>query len=253
MWYNFKVEFQRYFNEMFNFKFNLFFANVGLILFFNGLLKYTNIIQKESVLILLFFWYFATHGFVNINFIIEEEIMDNTFAHVLMTNTSFLTVVFLRCFIQVIYDLLKAIIVFGVVLLVGNYDFRWLNYSNIILICILMILSICISYFIGLIIGALSLKHKKVSAVAGLFYYFVLFFGGIVYDVSHIFLLNNICYLLPFLPFKQIVVAFQLGFQINYLDIIVLLCQFGLYFILGIAIYNKYLQTILKEGSVFYV
>lgn len=183
MWYNFKVECQRYFHEMMSFKFNLIFANIGLILFFNGLLEYTYVQNKESVLILLFIWYFATHGFININYIIEEEIVDNTFAHVLMTHTSFLKVIFLRSMIQVIYDLLKAIIVFGTILMMGDYHFEWLNYTNTFVIILLFIISVFISYFIGLMIGAMTLIHKKMSAIPNLFYYFVLFFGGIIYDV----------------------------------------------------------------------
>lgn len=253
MWYNLKVEFRRYFNEMMSFKFNLFFANIGLILFFNGIMKYSNIQNKESVLILLFFWYFATHGFINIDYIIEEEITDNTFAHVLMTGTSFLEVIILRSFIQVFYDFLKAIIVFGLVLYFGEYDFSWLNLQNGLIITGLLIIGIFISYFIGLIIGSLTLKYKKVSSLPNLFYYYVLFFGGILYSYPNFKLINRICYFLPFLPIKNITVALQNNMNIGADNIIILLIQFTLYLVLGLFFYNRYLKEIIKKGSVFYV
>ncbi len=253
MWYNFKVECQRYFNEMMSFKFNLFFANIGLILFFNGLLKYSNVQNKESVLILLFFWYFATHGFINIDYIIEEEIMDNTFAHVMMTGTSFLEVIFLRSIIQVFYDFIKAIVVFGIVIYFGNYDFSWINMQNGLVIVILLVIGILISYFIGLIIGSLTLKYKKISALPNLLYYYVLFFGGILYSYSNFKLLNWICYLLPFLPIKNITYALQRNIMIDYNNFIVLAVQFIVYLLLGLFFYNKYSKDMLKKGSVFYV
>ena len=253
MWYNFKVECQRYFNEMMSFKFNLFFANIGLILFFNGLLKYSNVQNKESVLILLFFWYFATHGFINIDYIIEEEIMDNTFAHVMMTGTSFLEVIFLRSIIQVFYDFIKAIVVFGIVIYFGNYDFSWINMQNGLVIVILLVIGILISYFIGLIIGSLTLKYKKISALPNLLYYYVLFFGGILYSYSNFKLLNWIYYLLPFLPIKNITYALQRNIMIDYNNFIVLAVQFIVYLLLGLFFYNKYSKDMLKKGSVFYV
>ena len=54
MWYNFKIEWRRYWKEMFHFKFNLFFANIGLLVLFLGLLDYLDVTDKETVLILLF-------------------------------------------------------------------------------------------------------------------------------------------------------------------------------------------------------
>lgn len=253
MLYNFKVECRRYFNEMLTFKFNLLFANLGLIVFFNGLLQYKNVQNKECILILLFLWYFATHGFINIEFIIEEEITDGTFAHVLIAHTSFLKIIFLRSIIQVIYDLLKAIIVFGIILYIGDYHYEWVNISNGIIVITLIIVGICISYFIGLMIGALALKYKKISAIPSLFYYFVLFFGGILYDVSNYSLLNYISYLLPFLPIKNIIYSLQNLSTISFIDIIFLLLQFIIYLILGIYLYNRYIDKILKSGKVFYV
>ena len=95
MWYNFKIEWRRYWKEMFHFKFNLFFANIGLLVLFLGLLDYLDVTDKETVLILLFVWYSATHGFININYIIEEEIMDGTLVHILGTRVSFLRIIFL--------------------------------------------------------------------------------------------------------------------------------------------------------------
>lgn len=253
MWYNFKIECRRYFNEMMSFKFNLIFANMGLILFFNGLLKYANIQNKESILILLFLWYFATHGFINIDYIIEEEIMDNTFAHVLMTGTSFLEVIFLRSIIQVFYDLFKAIIVFSFVLYLGNYDYSWLNIKNGLIIIVLLVLGILISYFIGLSIGSLTLKYKKVSALPNLLYYYLLFFGGIISSYTNFKIFNGICYLFPFLPIKNITYALQNNLRIDFNDFLIVAVQFVIYLVLGLFFYNKYSKDMLKRGSVFYV
>lgn len=253
MWYNFKIECQRYLQEMLNFKFNLLFANIGLILFFNGLSTYANIQNKEIVFLLFILWYFATHGFINIEYIIEEEITDGTFAHVLMSNTSFLYVIFMRCVIQVIYDFLKAVIVFGILLSIGNYDFQWISFPTGILIIFLIIIGISISYFFGLMIGSLALKYKKISAIPSLFYYFVLFFAGILYDVSKYSFLNSLSYLLPFLPIKNILYSLQNHMIVSNTDILCLSLQFILYLCLGIFLYKKYLKEILKTGSVFYV
>ena len=179
--------------------------------------------------------------------------MDNTFAHVLMTGTSFLEVIFLRSIIQVIYDLLKAIIVFSAVLYLGNYDFCWVNISNGLIIFVLLVLGIFISYFIGLIIGSLTLKYKKVSALPNLLYYYVLFFGGIVSGYTNFELLNGICYLFPFLPIKNIIYALQNNVIIDFNNFFVIGLQFVSYLALGLFFYNKYSKDMLKRGSVFYV
>ena len=252
MWYNFKIEWRRYFQEMIHFKFNLFFANTGLIVFFLGLLDYLHVDNKETILLLLFVWYFATHGFININFIIEEEIMDGTFVHILESRVSFLNVIFLRSFIQVVYDLIKAIPVFGCILLIGHFDYSWLTLPSLILIILLICLSIFTSYCIGLIIGALTLKFKKLSALPTLLYYFVLFFGGITYDITSFPPMEFIAYGFPFLPLRFIIDQLQLEI-VSLPMIFVLIVQAVIYLILGVVLYRIIMKENFKNGRSFYV
>ena len=252
MWYNFKIEWRRYWKEMFHFKFNLFFANIGLLVLFLGLLDYLDVTDKETVLILLFVWYSATHGFININYIIEEEIMDGTLVHILGTRVSFLRIIFLRSFIQMIYDFIKASIVFSIILCIGDFDYSWLSGMSMILTGTLIIVCIFISYFLGLIIGAMTLKYKKLSAIPNLLYYFVLFFGGITYNISSLPILEFISYLFPFLPLRVIIHGMQNG-QIDIQFIGILFIQGLIYLGIGVLLYHLIMKENYRSGSIFYV
>lgn len=252
MFYNIKIEFRRYWNEICNFKINMICANLGLITLFSGLLDIIDIENGEIVFILMFIWYSATHGFMNINFIIEEEIIDGTLPHIICTKVSFLKVITLRSIIQIIYDLLKSCIVFSIVFYMINFKFHSFTQFDWLIILICSLFSIIISYFIGLVLGSLALKYKKITALPGLFYYYIFFFGGVMQDTVNYFVMNVISYCFPFMPMRKLLYSFQLGF-INYSYIGILLLQGIIYFTIGVYLYNKFMKQNFKSGGLYYV
>lgn len=252
MLYNLKLEWRRYWQEMVNFKVNLFFGNIGLLTLFTGLLGTLDIQNRETVFILMFIWYSATHGFMNINFIIEEEIMDGTLAHIVGTRISFLWVIFLRSLFQIIYDLVKSGIVFSIVFCLLPFDFSLFQVTDYGLIIVLVLYCIAISYFIGLILGVLALKYKKIPSLPNLLYYFVFFFGGVTAEVSNVLVLGHLAYLFPFMPMRGILLALQSG-TVGISYIIILLVQGCFYLMTGLILYHFIMRENFRKGRLCHV
>ena len=96
MFKEFLSELSRNFSELKKYKFNLIFANLGILLMLYFLVSYLFTDNKEVVFLLLIIWYFATHGLANPTYIIEDEITDRTIINIIQSKTGILSVVVRR-------------------------------------------------------------------------------------------------------------------------------------------------------------
>lgn len=197
MIYNWYIEIRRAMQELYEYKFNLLFANIGLIFLFTGLLQFVSSDDKEVTLLLMMAWYSGTHGFSNIAYILEDEIIDGTIVNILQSKISLYYVVWMRAGIQLLADFIKSIGVFIIIILLEDIVYQC-SFHIMFDMFIGVTIAILVTYGIGFCIGSLAIRYRKIIAVAELFYYFVLFFSGVIYNVQNLYVLNGLNMLLPF-------------------------------------------------------
>ena len=188
---------------MVKYKFNLIFANTSLIIMFYTLTEYLFVENKEVVFFMLFCWYFATHGMSAPLFMIEYEMYDRTIVTIIQSKTSIIKVLVHRSIVQIIVDVIKAIPLFILLYLIGDYDFSGLTILSWLYILIGITLTIVSSYGIGFAFAGLALIYKRAGSFVGIMDYFILFFSGITIQINPNIIINTINYILPFIYLRN--------------------------------------------------
>jgi len=176
----FLIELQRSVGEIKKYKFNMFFANLSLLVLFYSMIQYISQGNKESTFLLLFCWYFASHGFTIPSWIMEDEIMDGTLISIRQSKTSIVTVLILRSVIQIITDAIKGMPLFVFLCIIGNFNFFPLDAHTIFIIVIMLILTIWTSYNVGFLFCLLTLKYKRLKEFTSIISYTIFFYSGML-------------------------------------------------------------------------
>lgn len=248
MFKEFLSELSRNFSELKKYKFNLIFANLGILLMLYFLVSYLFIDNKEVVFLLLIIWYFATHGLATPTYIIEDEITDRTIINIIQSKTGILSVVVRRSLITFLIDIVKVIPLFSILFIIGGLKLKSFNY--IFLSFLIIILASYIVYALGTLVSSFGLVYKRVSGLTSLTYYYILFFGGITVDIQNTFILaiNKIIF-----PFQNARILFE-GFQngiIQFNLIYLLLIQAFIFTLLVKIVFEYNIKKSLKRGTLY--
>ena len=240
---SFLNELERQIREMWQFRINIFFANLSIILMIFSYIKYfENEMNPSMLFILMFCWYFATHGITHPTFFIEDELRDRTLISILQSRTSIFKILATKVMIQIILDMIKAIPVFLIIGYLINIEISNLCFYGVIILAV--ILSVISMYGVGLILSSFTLIFRRTSSVCGLISYAILFFGGILNsNVSN----SKANYLLPFDILKLIVL------NEDWKLILIIILQGVIYWIIGVITFNKILKIAKLKGSIFEV
>jgi len=241
MIHNFAVEIRRNLQEFKNFRTNIILANIGFLLLFWGIADFSSQDIRVNVL-LLFTWYCSIHGVDCTAYILEDEIMDRTIAGVVASKFGLYSVVLIRNAVQFIFDLLKAGIIFTIIVLFSGVSVT-ITFGGFCSI----VLSIIVMYLLGLCIGSFALIFKRVSSIASLVHYFVLFFSGIVSDIEFL------SFLFPFRFLRGVLTSAVEYTPIRGSDIVILFLQAIIYAIVGILLMKWNLKRMYLKGSVAHV
>jgi len=245
MIYNYFIELRRNLLEFYHYKVNILFANIGFLLLFLGLINHID--QETNItLILLFTWYCSIHGLDSTAYILEDEIKDRTLFNTLSGSVPLLNILFMRNSVQLIIDLLKATIIFGSIMLTNTVVFD-LSISQALIAIFLVLLSIIITYLIGISIGSFALVYKRVSSIPSVLYYVMLFFSGIVNDY---FVISKI---FPFVFLRNALASlinkdYALGESIFFLFI-----QLIIYLVLALIFMKMNLKKMYLKGKIAHV
>lgn len=246
----FLEECRRNLSEMWKYKFNLIFANLGMLIIFYGLTTYIYEDSKDILIFLLFIWYFATHGIMNSSYELENEIYDRTIVTIIQSKVSVLNILIKRATIQIIMDLIKAVPLFLILYYISDvnfYEFKRIDY-----IVIAITLGIINSYVLGLLLSGLVLIFRRVTNVISLSYYYILFYGGLTVDINTpvLSLINNTIF--PYTKARSLIEQSKIGS--GGLNIIVaLLIQTVVLYFLAFLFQKFCLRYSLKKGSIYSV
>lgn len=244
----FLEECRRNLSEMWKYKFNLIFANLGMLIIFYGLTTYIYEDSKDILIFLLFIWYFATHGIMNSSYELENEIYDRTIVTIIQSKVSVLNILIKRAAIQIIMDLVKAIPLFLILYYISDinfYEFKRIDY-----IIIAITLAIINSYVLGLLFSGLAFIFRRVTNVISLSYYYILFYGGLTVDIKNPVLsfINNTIF--PYTTARSLIEQSKVGFGgINL--IVRLLVQTAIMYLIAYIFQKICLRHSLKKGSIY--
>lgn len=248
MFKEFLSELSRNFSELKKYKFNLIFANLGILLMLYFLVSYLFIGNKEVVFLLLIVWYFATHGLQNPTFVIEDEVIDRTIINIIQSKTGILSILIVRNLITFLVDIVKAVPVFLILFIIGDLELG--NFNYIPLTFAIIVLAIYIVYALGTLVSSFALVYKRISNLISLTYYYILFFGGITADIENttILAINKIIF--PFQNARTLFEGFQNGI-IEFNMIWLLLIQAFVFTILAKIIFEYNIKRSLKRGTLY--
>lgn len=248
MFKEFLSELSRSFSELKKYKFNLIFANLGILLMLYFLVDYLFKGNKEVIFLLLIIWYFATHGLQNPTFVIEDEIIDRTIINIIQSKTGVLSVIIRRNLITFLIDIVKVIPIFSILFIVGGLKLT--NFNYIPLSFAIIVLAVYIVYALGTLVSSFALIYKRVSNLTSLTYYYILFFGGITANIQStaIVAINKIIF--PFQNARILFENFQNGI-IQFNLIWLLLIQAFIFTILAKIVFEYNIKKSLKRGTLY--
>ncbi len=234
-------EFRRQFLELGQYKINLVFANLSLLVMITGYLGlFSSTADVFTTFANLFCWYMATHGITHPSFFLEDEIQDRTIVSVVSSDQGVLFVLVQRMLIQMVLDLVKALPLFAFIAIFMNIQIP-ATMPALFVIVMLVIIGI---YGLGTLISSFTLVSHKTSNIAALLSYFIFFFAGVL-ETPSIFPLFAEAF--PFIWFKHYIAT---G---NYIYLLIILFQSLMYWVLGSVVFRCILNRSLKRGSMFYV
>ncbi|SNU87514.1 ABC transporter [Streptococcus merionis] len=235
----------RQLQEMLQFKFNLFFANFGILIMVSSYLQYFKETQSKFLLFcLLFTWYFTSHSVTHPTFFIEEDLYDRTLISVIQSSKSIFHVVIFKIIVQILIDLVKAIPIFIILSILNNIDFpqNSLRVAISFMACLLVIVVI---YGLGFCLSSICFIFNRTSSITSLISYFMLYFTGILTPLDGV--LSTIGNLFPYYSLRNFIISPTYK---NILEIIV----YGIvYWSLGILLFSRLLKVAKKRGSLFHV
>ncbi len=246
----FIIEFERTFKELKSYKLNMLLANISLIIMFAGLLEYSDAgLSAQTQLSIMLAWYSCVHSIANHTYIIEEEMMDGTLINILASKQSLFSIISIRNFVQYITDLVKIIIVLILMIVFTGIEFTLVE---LVVMFGMITLVTLVSYFIGIILGAITLLYSKTSYLIEVFYYAILFFSGGLFLIKNDFL-NFVNILFPFQTFNSFVDGFYLNGFVDTGLLIILFLQLFVYGVVSNYLLKRNLGIMMKKGDVDYV
>ncbi|MEQ3444720.1 ABC transporter permease [Enterococcus cecorum] len=236
-------EFFRQLQEMSQFKLNLLFANLSIVIMVSGYLDYFTAHQSvEALFFLLFTWYFATHSITHPTFFVEDEVYDRTLISVIQSRKSLVSVLLLKIIVQMLIDLVKAIPLFLLIAFVMKVPFSH-GVAGSLLIFLLCFVVIFGLYGMGLGFAGFSLLYSRTSSVTGLISYFMLFFTGILTQSTNLVL----TYLFPYQYLRRFIL------QPNLATASILSLYVIIYWVIGLLVFYALFSHAKKKGAIFNV
>lgn len=186
-----KAELTMLIGEIKQYYMNYIFYNLGMLILFFGLF-YNYFYNSEdtnvlSMLICAVLWQICTNGIQYLCYLIQDEAMMGTLEQMFLTKTSFIKILFSKTIVNVVFVIVKGLLLFIVCTIAFNKEAALLTISiwqYLAIVCVIII-TVLAFYCMGGLFGGLSLYFKRVSSVLNVVDYFLLMFTGVLNDTSN--------------------------------------------------------------------
>lgn len=238
-------ELVRQLQEMLQFKANLFFANLSILLMVSSYLTYFQTSQEPFVLFcLLLTWYFTSHSITHPTFFIEDDLYDRTLVTIIQSSRSVLHVLIFKILVQLLVDLVKAIPIFLLLALVNKVDFPE-NPATLALILLATFLVIIGLYGLGFALSSLCFLFTRTASITSLIAYFMLYFTGILAPLEgRLALLGKV---FPYYTLRQVILV------PSWAGFLQLVAYGFIYWTMGLVLFAISLKHAKKRGTLFHV
>lgn len=184
-----RAECLRVFGDVKNYWLNYLLGNINVFFMFFGLFFAFSKNQGTSVDKLLFlfglmYWYFGTHAIDLVSLLMEEEIQQGTLEQLLMTRVPLAVSFGFRIAAQILFDLCKGLLVFGLCMWAFGIEFALAANLRFLLSAAVFFWGLAAMYGAGYIVAGFSLVYKQASSLVSLSSSLILFFSGTTIEIS---------------------------------------------------------------------
>ncbi len=234
---------------------NYIFYNTGMVILFFGLFyNYYSEADDTKVLAMLIcaiLWQICTNGLQYLCYLIQDEAMMGTLEQMFLTRTSFFSILFSKIFVNMIFVILKGIILFFICAVLFHkvsmlMSVGLLKYIEIVTVIIITVFSF---YCIGGVFGGLSLYYKRISSILNVVNYFLLMFTGIIGDInSYNVFLRYIIRIIP-VTNANILINEILSDHVKLQDVLLFAETVLIFFVGGNVVLNLLIKKAKREGK----
>ena len=241
-----KAEFVMLFGELKNYRVNYIFYNIGLIIFFCGMLY--NYQTSFILLIALVLWQATTSSTGYLSSVIYDEAMMGTLEQIFLTKTKVQTVMASKIVVNICFTIFKSFVLLLICYcFFANSIVFSLTLPVILLIVLVFILTVFPFYMLGEFFGGLSLYYKRVSSVLNVFNNILLLFSGVFTTVD---INNPIFYLTPLPSAIELIKIFYTNNYANFYYVLITFIVIGLiYCVLGRVTFNMFINKAKRDGK----
>ena len=241
-----KAEILMLYGELKHYYFNYIFYNLGIVIFFIGIIK--NFDFRDNVIlqiVSLITWHIITSSISYLCNVIQDEAVMGTLEQLFLTKANILKIFFSKVIVNVMFTLAKSIILFCICLLVfhKNIDTKITFYFVIITLIVEILMAIG-SYSFGLFLGGIALYFKRISSFVQVISNILLFFSGILITIKP----NNILYYILPIPSGIDIVRLSLYGSLKIKPILIFMVITMVYIIVSIIVSNKLMKKTKKDG-----
>lgn len=214
----------------------------------------SNIVAQ--LLIGIFVWYIGINAIAIFTFILQEEMQLGTLEQIFLTKTNLNLMLLGRAIATFIFDAIGGIIlssgtllfifIFSPDLVKGHFNLIPLLNPLMILILILTMLGI---YGFSFLLAGLSIIFKRISAITVILNYIFLFFTGVLVSGNNLpFVLDIFSKCLP-ITWGIININAIFDGTVSIGEIIMLIINSFVYFVIGVIVFNRLSYYARKKGS----
>lgn len=250
-----KAELTMLYGELKQYWLNYLFYNIGMIVMFVGLFYSIGENKNEDGLVLLIglvIWQVSSSAIGYLGYVIQDEAMLGTLEQIFMTRTSIFLIFFSKVLVNCLFNIIKALIIFGVCVFVFGIQ-NVIGEISILgtFLCILIFISVTVTFYIvGLFFGGLALFFKRVSNVIQLISYLLLFFTNITISISELpACIRVISAGVPIRWAMDIIRSIIYDIAINPKDIFGFIISSISYFIIGISVFLYCISIAKRDGK----
>lgn len=234
------------YGELKHYYFNYIFYNLGMIIFFIGLIKNFNF--KEHIIlqiVSLITWHIITSSLSYLCDVVQDEAVMGTLEHLFLTKTGILKIFLSKVVVNILFTLFKSILMFIICMLVFSKQVSIpITVSFVSVTVLIEIIMATAGYSFGLVLGGIAFYFKRISSFVQVITNLLLFFSGILINIDR----GNILYYILPIPSGMNIIKGAIFGNLQGHDVIIFLMITIVYILCSLLFFKKLLNRTKMDG-----